>query len=76
MDSQWGQEVFLISLMSVPALGLTQSPIQYIWGDPFPLRVKQSMCEGDHSTHSSAEVNNVAVPSTPSFCPLGMHGAP
>ena len=43
--------------MSRPAVGLTQSPVQRVWGTLFP-RVKQQMCESDRSPQSGPEVKN------------------
>jgi len=76
MDSQWGHQVSLISQMSLTALGLTHSPIQLVCGDPFPIGVKQPMCDGDHSPHSNAEVKSVSVPPLPLYAHVACMGAP
>ena len=76
MNSQWGQQVFLIFQMSLPALGLTYSRIQYVWGGPFPVGVKQPMCEFDHSPHSSSEAKSVSVPTLPRYAHMAWMCAP
>jgi hypothetical protein len=52
-----GQEMFLFYIILVPALGLTQPPVEWVPEDIF-LAVKQPGCEVDHSPPSSAEVKN------------------
>jgi hypothetical protein len=65
LDSQWGQEILLSSIMSRPALGPTHPPIQWVQG-AVSLRVKQKGCEADYSPPSSAEVkNNGTIPLLP-----------
>jgi hypothetical protein len=56
LDS-WGSipdkgKIFLFSIGSRPALGLTQHPIQWV------LWVKQPGCKADHSPPSGAEIKN------------------
>jgi hypothetical protein len=46
---------FLFSMLSRPALGSTQRPIQWV-PEAFSLWVKRPGCEADHSPPSSAEV--------------------
>jgi hypothetical protein len=69
-DSRQGQEIFLFSIASRPALGPNQLLIQWVSGGCSP-GVKQPECEADHSPPSSAEVKNDGVipplPSTPSW---------
>jgi hypothetical protein len=45
-------------------------------GDPFPRGVKQPMCEGDHSSHSDAEVKNVGIPPLPPYAHMACTGTP
>jgi hypothetical protein len=53
-------KIFLFSATSIPALGLTQPPIQWVPGVKWPER------EPDHSPPSGAEVkNSVAIPPLP-----------
>jgi hypothetical protein len=71
MDSQLGQRGFF----HFPNVHTSSGayPLSYsvgMGGGPFPIRVKQSIREGDHSTHSSAEVNSVAIPPVPPFAHL------
>jgi hypothetical protein len=47
-DSWWGLGIFLFTTASKMALGLTQSPIQWVPGALF-LGVKWLGCEADHS---------------------------
>jgi hypothetical protein len=56
-DSRQEQEIFLFSTASRPALGPTQSLIQWVPGI-FPMRIKLPGREADHSAPSSAEVKN------------------
>jgi hypothetical protein len=56
-DSQQGQEIFLVSTASRPALMHTYLPIQWIAMTAYP-EVKRPECEADHSPPSSAEVEN------------------
>jgi hypothetical protein len=53
IESQWGRD---FSHMSRPALGPTQSPVQWVPG--LFLGVKRPECGADHPPHSSAEVEN------------------
>jgi hypothetical protein len=46
--------------MSRPALGLTQSPIQWV-PRAFLLRLEEQECHADHSPPPSAEVGMVEV---------------
>jgi hypothetical protein len=50
-------KIFLFSIVCRPALGLTQPPIQWVFG-AVSLRVKQQGREAYHSFPSSAEVKN------------------
>jgi hypothetical protein len=60
-----GQEFFLVSTASRPALGLTQFPVQWMSG-ALSVGAKQPGCEADHSPPSSAEVKNGgAIPPFP-----------
>jgi hypothetical protein len=52
LDSRQGQESFLYSAVSIPALGPTQPPIQRV------PEVKRPGREADHSPPSNAEVEN------------------
>jgi hypothetical protein len=54
-DSWWRLGIFLFNTASRMALGLTQSPIQWVPGVP-SLGSKQPGSEADHSPPSSAEV--------------------
>jgi hypothetical protein len=54
-DSRQEQGFFLFATASRPALGPTESPIQWVPGDPSQ-RVKRPGREADHSPLSSAEV--------------------
>jgi hypothetical protein len=47
---------FHLSILSRPALGSTQPPIQWIWRGPLYIRVKQQGREANHSPLTSAEV--------------------
>jgi hypothetical protein len=55
-ESRQGLGIFLVTA-SRPALGPTQSPIQWVLG-ALSLKVKRPECEADHSSSSSAEVEN------------------
>jgi hypothetical protein len=52
-----GQEIFLYSTASTPALGPTESPIQWVPGALSP-EIKQPGSEADLSSPSSAEVKS------------------
>jgi hypothetical protein len=56
-DSWQGQEIFLYSTSSGPALGPIQPPIQWANGT-ISLGVQRSGREANHSPPSTAEVNN------------------
>jgi hypothetical protein len=56
-DFLQGQEVFLFSTASIPALGPTQPPIQWVLR-AVSLGVKRPGREANHSLPSSAEVKN------------------
>jgi hypothetical protein len=68
-DSWKGQEIFLFSITSIPALGSTQPPVQWVPGAVSPW-VKLLGCEADHSLPPSAKVKNdeaiLPLPHTPS----------
>jgi hypothetical protein len=57
-ESHQGLGIFLFTTASRPALGLTQSPIEWVPG-VVSLGVKRSGREADYSPPSSAEVKNV-----------------
>jgi len=57
-DSRQGQEFFLFTTMSRPALGPIQPPIQWAPQALSP-GVKGPGCEADHSSPSNAEAKNV-----------------
>jgi hypothetical protein len=62
---------FLFAIESRPALGPTQSPIQWVPGSLTP-RAKQLRREAHHSLLSIAEVKNAwSYASTPTIC---LHG--
>jgi hypothetical protein len=64
-DSGQGQEIFLFSIESRPALGHTQPSIQWVSG-ALSLGAKWLRREADHSPPSSAEVKNGgAIPPLP-----------
>jgi hypothetical protein len=63
--------IFLFTTTSRPALGPTQSPIQWVPG-VLSLRVKRPGREADQSPTSSAEVKNVW--SYTSASPIRLHG--
>jgi hypothetical protein len=56
-DSQYGQDIFLFSMMSKPVLGPTQPLKQWTVAD-VSLKVKQQEREADHSPPSSGNVKN------------------
>jgi hypothetical protein len=58
MSSQQGLGIFHYTTTSRQALGLTQSPIQWVPG-LFPWGVKWLRREADHSPLSSVEVKNM-----------------
>jgi hypothetical protein len=66
-----GWEIFLPTTASRPAMGLTQTPFQWVPG-ALSLGVKQGGHKADHSPPSSAEVNNAwnytSTPHLPSRC--------
>jgi hypothetical protein len=65
-----GGKNFQFSMLSRPALGSTQLPIQWVPG--FFLRVKRPGRETDHSPPTSAEVKKMWIyTSTP---PIRLHG--
>jgi hypothetical protein len=70
-DSRQGQEIFLYSTASRPALGPTQPPIQWVPGELSP-GVKRLRREGDHSPPSSVQIKNGGaippLPHTSSWC--------
>jgi len=55
--SQQGKEICLLSQISTPALGPTQSPIQWGPGGSFT-ELKQQGHEIDHSPPTKAKVKN------------------
>jgi hypothetical protein len=65
-----GQEIFLYSTASRPALGPTQPPVQWV-PEALSPGVKRPGCEADHSPPSSAEVKNgvtiIPLPQTSSW---------
>jgi hypothetical protein len=66
-ESRQGLGIFLFTTVSRPALGLTQTPIQWVPGAP-SLGVQQLDREADHSPPSSAKVNNAwSYTSTPHY---------
>jgi hypothetical protein len=56
----------IFSTLSIPALGLTQPPIQWVPGAVSP-GVKRQGCEADHSPLTSAEVMLCIYTSTPPY---------
>jgi hypothetical protein len=71
-DSQWGLGIFLFTITSRIALGLTQPPIQWIPGG-LSLGVEWPGCEADHSPPSSSKVKECVelylhFPNTLSWC--------
>jgi len=65
---QQEQGIFLFTAVSIPALGLTQPPIQWVSG-ALSLGVKWLGHEVDRSHPSSAEVKNAwSCTSTPPIC--------
>jgi hypothetical protein len=59
-DSRRGLGIFLFDIMSRPALGPTQSPIQRV-PEALSLGIKRPEREADHSLPSSAEVKNAWI---------------
>jgi hypothetical protein len=57
LDSWLGRGIFLLSVTSIPALGLTQPPIHWLPEDVSP-EVKRPEREADHSPPSIAAVKN------------------
>jgi hypothetical protein len=57
IDSRQGQVYFLFATVSRPALGHTQSPIQWV-SAAISLGVKRPGREADHSPPSSDKVKN------------------
>jgi hypothetical protein len=70
-EPRQGVSIFFFTTASRPALGPTQSPIQWVRGVP-SLGVKRPECEADHSPPSSAEVNNAR--NYTSISPIRLHG--
>lgn len=73
IDSRYRQEVFLVSVASQPALGLTQPADRLVFG------VKRPDREAEHSVPANVEVKNeAAYTSTPTHvfmaCCLNEHG--
>ena len=62
-----GQEILLCSIISRPALGLTQPPIQWVPVTVAP-RVKQPECEVYHSPPSCPKVKNERNSTSVSSC--------
>jgi hypothetical protein len=56
-ESRQGIGIFLLTTVSRPALGPTQSPIHWVPG-ALSLGIKRPGCEADHSPPSSAELKN------------------
>jgi hypothetical protein len=69
--SRQGQEIFLSTTASRPALGPTQSSIQWVPAS-FSPGVKRPDREADHSPASSADVKNTR--SYTSIPPISIHG--
>jgi hypothetical protein len=69
-DSRRGLGIFLFTTATRTALGPTQPPMQWVPG-ALSLGVKRPGREADHSTPSSAEVNEWGYTSTP---PIRLHG--
>jgi hypothetical protein len=53
-----GERIFPLSSVSIPALGPTQPPVQWVPGGPFPSAKARPGRDADHSPPSSAEVEN------------------
>jgi hypothetical protein len=69
-ESRQGLGIFFFTTASRPALGPTQSRIQWVPGGPF-LGVKRPGREADHSLPSNADVKNAwSYTSTP---PVRLH---
>jgi hypothetical protein len=62
-----GSKIFLFSVTSIPTLGPTQSPIQWVsGGGDVSLEVKRLGHEADHSPPTSAQVKyGGAIPPLP-----------
>lgn len=66
-DCKQGQQIFLFSQPSRPALGHTQLPVEWIQGVISP-GVERSSLQSDHSPQSAVEVrNDWSYTSTPPF---------
>jgi hypothetical protein len=70
-ESGQGLGIFLFTTVSIPALGPTQPPIQWVPGAP-SLGIKRPRREADHSLPSSAEIKECVElylhsPNTPSW---------
>jgi hypothetical protein len=70
-ESWQGPGIFLFTIVSRPALWLTQPPIQWVRGT-LSLGVKRPGCGADHSPPSSAEVKNEWSCSPSPICLHGM----
>jgi hypothetical protein len=46
-----GERIFLLASVSIPTLGPTQSPVQWVPGDPFPRVKARPGRDADHSPH-------------------------
>jgi hypothetical protein len=71
-DSRQGNEIFVYSTASRPALGPTQPPIQWVPGNRL-VGVKWPERESNHSPPSTAEVKNGGA--VPSLYISSWHGA-
>jgi hypothetical protein len=61
-----GLRIFLFDIMSRPALGPAQPPIQWV-PETLSLGVKRPGREADHSPPTSADVKRGAVPPLPKY---------